>query len=176
MAIGTEYFVETKIGKVKVIPNNGTTAYISLGESINTPEGFQIEVNRVKYTGSLRLQLENGQWGVAKGNGDPHGYHALLLNSRYDGRKFIEPSDAAKSKIKAVVIPAIQAFFDEHPEALAAAVIQDRREKIEQQLTEVRKIKQEFEQSLKELQRLWIEDGESEAMIRLRMQSLAVKL
>lgn len=106
------YKIPTKLGAVTVHPVTATQLYITF-ENLN--------VFTIAQSGSLRLGLTDGNWGKYTGNGDPNGFHALNVNSRWDGTKHVESSHAADRKIETVLTEAVSAWVKANPDVLTEA-------------------------------------------------------
>jgi hypothetical protein len=139
MASDRSYFVETPVGKVSVTPNNSKVLYISLGENINSDKGFQITVNGVELSGSLRIQNEGGKWDLIREN------YALIINKRYVNGKWVDPSDAQRRKVLATVIPAVAKWLEENPQVLLLADATDATQQIDRIDRQIAELKQKLD-------------------------------
>ncbi len=135
--------ISTKIGPVRVVLHNATSAYIG------TQNGQSNEVNGVQVDFSLHLKLVDGSWGLMP---DQHGrtslYSSLHVTRRdYTGK---EVPEAARKKIAAIVIPAFEEWLRENKSALHTAEMASLRSALASNMKEI-------EEANEALSKLWAE-------------------
>jgi len=136
-----DYTIETKVGTIKVHVTNGKYVVASFTD---------LTIYRVTHSGSLRLELAAEGWRPEREkNGND--FYALHINSRWDGTKHIEPSYAARDKIKALLIPEIAKWLHAHPEALQAGRQAEKDRKVSQAESKIAELKTKLKEAEAEL-------------------------
>lgn len=127
------YTVSTSFGDVVVTVTSGDHVYVEMKD---------ITVHNVTQNGYAHLKLVGGAW-----EPDPAmKFHAVGLNSRWNGSKHIEPSFAARKAVLYKLVPAVAEWLIAHPEVIAGG---ERRE-YQRQVAKLREEIADLEATLKE--------------------------
>ncbi len=154
-----EYRVDTKVGQVRLTLNDADHVYVCLGENTNRPDGFTIQINGRQYSGGLRMMRENGAWVPARDRTNPQrtpysDRQAVHLNSTWDGKRFVEPTASAYTKVLDVVLPAVAQWLEANPNALTQAHIAALESKIKKAEENVQQKRDELSAAERELAQL----------------------
>jgi hypothetical protein len=140
-----DYELKTKLGNVKISPNNADHVYVGFPELI---------VFGVAYSGNIRLMRSGFTFVLETSSSDRSGFNSLYISQRWNGKTFLDASHAARNKIKEIVIPAVAEFLKSHPEALTDAAKQDLQNQIDRQAAKVADLTKELAAAQKELNAL----------------------
>jgi hypothetical protein len=133
--------ISTELGAVRLTLHSGTRG-VAVFE--------HLKVFRVEHSGQLHLECANGAWRLQQEkNGSD--YNALHINSRWDGSKHNEASYAAKNKIGAVLVDAVNEWLAERPEAVRDAERKHLEKNAQNASSKVDAIRLQLDEALAEL-------------------------
>lgn len=123
-----QHSIETVLGMVLLqMPNGADYVFVEFGRDAGV-----FTVRGTDQSGSMRFKRERGCWVLGT---EPYSFS---VNSKWNGKNHVPSTRATDDRIKAVVVPAVIAWLEAHPE-----VIEDARRR--QQAKDIGKAQQAVE-------------------------------
>jgi hypothetical protein len=138
--------VETSFGTMQATFHEDAVLFRTYGPSDYRHEQTRLRINNVEYHARVDLHRYEGSWGLYRSDParGPDGYnthHAINL-SRDDWK---DASDAARKKVREVLVPELIAFIEANPELLQDGTIKQVERDIERLNHEIDRVSKDLD-------------------------------